>query len=355
MATAFIDFLGVTFRGERDDPQLLRQFAESLVRQWFGVEQVITDRSGGKFGYRHCADIEGVGLVAWGGNNATIHIEVSGGGCVQVKDWKDVADTIADYRGKITRCDVAADDFEGTRYSIDWCKAQYESDGFKPSRGVAPKARFYDDMGSGDGCTFYVGSRASGKLFRGYEKGKEQGDKESTWFRVEVEYRAVHREIPVQIITDPGAYLAGSYPCLADLVIEQRQIKTVAFTAAAALDRTLEHAKKQAGRALHALLMLNGGDIGGALARIYRPELPKRLAGYVRALLVTKPGTLDHTNAMAPAWFRDSTESERLRLSKARMAQAKWWQLDSHDFSQPAYVMPGDFTGPAYRAAAQIT
>lgn len=354
MQTAFVDFLGVTFRSDSADPSTLRAFVESLIAQWFGVEQQVVDGKGGKFGYKQCLEIEGVGLAAYGGNNNTVHIEITGAGCAQVKSWQDVADTLADYGGKITRCDVAADDFDGSRYSIAWCKAQYDAGGFKPARGTAPNARLYDDMGSGDGCTFYVGSRASGKLFRGYEKGKEQGDPASTWFRVEVEYRSVHREIPHQIITNPGAYLAGAYPCLADLDIEQRQIKTVAYTAAAALDRALEHAKKQAGRALHALLMLNGGDIGGALARIHRPELPKRLAGYIRTLLVTREGTLEHTNARAPSWFRDSTEAERLRLAKARTATHRWWQLDNDDFTIPAHVLPGDLQGPAYTAAASV-
>src|SRR5438309_783047 len=72
------------------------------------------------------------------------------------------------------------------------------------------KARLIDDLGSGDGCTFYVGARANGKMFRGYEKGRQLGDAQSNWFRVEVEFRAKDRLIPLDVLTDPTPYLAGS-------------------------------------------------------------------------------------------------------------------------------------------------
>ncbi|MDP1340470.1 replication initiation factor domain-containing protein, partial [Klebsiella variicola] len=68
-----------------------------------------------------------------------------------------------------------------------------------------------------NGQTGYVGSRASGKFYRGYEKGKQQGDSASLWFRHEVELRSVNREIPLHVLTDPDRYFCGFYPYLAEV------------------------------------------------------------------------------------------------------------------------------------------
>lgn len=324
--TAFVDFFGVTFRAAEAGTNI-RAFLESLVRNWFGVEAQLSDTGRGKFGYAVCLEIQGIGLAAYGGNENTLHLSITGDGCKAVKDWRDVIDTIEDYRGKLTRVDVAADDFKGETFNLAWCKEQYESrQGFKPSRGTHPNAKLMDDMGSGKGCTFYVGSRESGKLFRGYEKGKEQGDPNSPWFRVEVEYRAVHRELSPQMLRDPGAYLAGAYPCLEKIAVEQSAPLTVAYTSAAAIERTIEHAQKQAGRALHMLLTLNGGDITGALSRIYRPELPKRLIGKVRALVSWRESEAATTDVMPPAWARDAKPAECIALDKAFKLETRAWR-----------------------------
>jgi phage replication initiation protein len=254
-----------------------REFIESVVLSWFGEGYQVHDRYKGWCGYKHSFEIVGVGFAACVGNSNTVHFEITGQGCAQIKDWEEVKSAISFYAGKITRCDVAADDFEGSHYSIDWCRKQYLSGGFKGVCGVMPDARSYNDEGSGKGCTYYVGSRSSGKLFRGYEKGKQSGYRDSKWFRVEVEYRAVHRVIPIDILDNPGAYLAGSYPCLAHIDVRQDRIKTFAFVNAATLRKAVEHARKQAGRSIYALLELNGGDICDAISRVLVPKIPKRL------------------------------------------------------------------------------
>jgi phage replication initiation protein len=300
--TGFIDFLGLTFPGSRDEAAMLL-WAGEFVRQVFGNGQVLKDTERGWSGYRRRFDIEGVGLLALGGNGDTIHFEVTGTGCAQVRDWEDLRQTVEEYNGRITRADVASDDFDGKRYNLQWCRGQYEAGGFDPSRGARPQAKLIDDMGTGAGCTLYVGSRESGKLFRGYEKGKKEDAEQKAWFRLEVEYRAVHREIPLQILVMPGAYLAGAYPCLADCDIEQQQIKTFAYSAAACIKKAVDHAKQQAGRAVHALLVLNGGDIKNAIDIIHVPELPKRLIGQVRGLLSAReryPIEADMTRLLTP-------------------------------------------------------
>lgn len=333
---AFVDFVGVTFLAASTDPQTIRAWVEHVTRLIFGDDVQITETGRGWAGYGVRLDLEGVGLVGYLGNSNTVHFEFSGSGCAQVKDWQDVADIIEQAEGKLTRVDVAADDFDGNRFNIAWAREQYASDGFKPERGVMPNAQLVDDMGSGKGCTFYVGSRTSGKLYRGYEKGKQLGDPASPWFRNEVEYRAIHRSLPLQMLTDPGAYLAGSYPCLSDIADEQRRPLTVAYESAAKIERAVEHAKRQAGRVLHMLLSLNGGDIAEAMARIYRPELPPRLLGTVRTLLTLRDSEDTHTTCRPPDWMRDCTPAEALALAKAHTQEGYAWRTRESLYFQPS-------------------
>ena len=62
-----------------------------------------------------------------------------------------------------------------------------------------------------------MSANGNGKMLRIYEKGKQLGDSESPWVRVEAELRNKSRVIPWDALTRPGSYLAGAYPCLAYL------------------------------------------------------------------------------------------------------------------------------------------
>lgn len=321
MSTAFIDFLGVTFWMDATNA---KQSIEILLRGWLGVEIKVSETGKGWNGYKHRLDVDGIGLVAFGGNGDTVHIEMTGAGCMQVKDWDAVADSLTMLEARITRLDLAVDDFDGTTYNLDWCKAAYESGEFNPARGAKPVPRLVDDMGSGKGCTFYLGSRESGKLFRGYEKGKEQGDPASPWFRCEVEWRNRHREIPVDAIRQPGKYFAGSYRAFESHSLEQRVIKTIAHVAQAHIERATDHARKQAGRVIHGLLAL-GLTVQEVMARLHVPELPKKLAAPIRAFLALDESERTYTTATAPAWAAKATPDEVSDLYKAfRLQRAKW-------------------------------
>lgn len=324
MSTAFIDFLGVTFWMDASNA---KQSIEILLRGWLGVEVRVTETGKGWNGYRHRLDIEGIGLVAFGGNADTVHIEITGAGCMQVKDWGQVADSLDMLEARITRLDLAVDDFEGTTYNLGWCRKAWGDGEFDPARGAKPVPRLVDDMGSGKGSTFYLGSRESGKLFRGYEKGKEQGDPESPWFRCEVEWRNRHREIPVDAIRQPGKYFAGAYRAFESHSLEQRVIKTVAHIAQAHIERATDHARKQAGRVIHGLLAL-GLKVEEVMARLHVPELPKKLAAPIRAFLALDESERTYTPATAPAWAAKATPDEVADLYKAFRLQRAVWRVD---------------------------
>ncbi len=55
-----------------------------------------------------------------------------------------------------------------------------------------------------------------------YEKGKQLGDPESPWVRWELELHNTDREIPFDVLLQPGRYVAGAYPATAPLMTPWR-------------------------------------------------------------------------------------------------------------------------------------
>lgn len=97
--------------------------------------------------------------------------------------------------GKISRIDLAHDDFKGEYSSFDWANEQESNDMFLlPKTRNRPACTIAGEFKHGDpqnkGLTLYVGSRKNGKVIRCYEKGKQLGDKSSPWFRSELEIHA---------------------------------------------------------------------------------------------------------------------------------------------------------------------
>ncbi|MEK7882361.1 replication initiation factor domain-containing protein [Methyloversatilis sp. NSM2] len=309
--SAIVDYLSVTFRPTGDP----RAFLQSILGLFLGdaLAGSVQDTGHGRFGYAHCLEIPGLGLCMYGGNAGTVHISLTGTGCAAVRDWDLIADTIEDQAAKITRIDLAHDDFEGT-HPVQWCRDQYHDGGFNPARGPAPKPRYISDEGTGDGSTFYVGTRAGFQL-RAYEKGKQLGDPSSPWVRYEGEWHADnHRELTADMIRHPGEYLAGKYPCLAWInPAEQSAVRTVIAIGKATVEKTLDHARKQAGRALHMALRLTGGDLGAVFEWLHVPELPKRC----RALLAAVD--LSDTDR-PPAFWRHAHPSDRAAFHEALRA-----------------------------------
>lgn len=302
--SAIVDFLSLTFRPAGNP----REFAESLLRVFLGSELVssLVDTGHGWNGYETMLELPGLGLVAYGGNHGTLHLSLTGSGCAVVRCWDDVADLVEAHDAKITRIDCAHDDFDGV-HSVDWGVAEYESGGFKPSRGCSPNAQFVDDMGSNKGRTLYVGSRESGKLCRIYEKGKQLGDPSSSWVRHEVEFRASHRVLTADMIRNPAHYLAGAYSCFEWVSrAQQSRIKTLIAMGQASISKAVDHAKKQAGKCLHMMLQLNGGDIGAAFETLHRPDIPKRC----REMYATAQNL--SSAVRPPDWWRDASPAEKL-------------------------------------------
>lgn len=253
----------------------------------FGISQMI-QKPGRKFnGYENTYEFTGregnlLGLLGIGGEHqrGTIHVSLNAGCCALVPDWKDAADWGESLNARITRVDVAHDDFEGETVNIQIAK-EWNKAGLFGTGGRLPKARLIDDLGSGDGKTFYIGKRGNGKFGRIYEKGKQLGDPSSPWVRVEVELKGdKKRRIPWDVLTRPGHYLAGAYPCLAFLSAVQEKIRTITMTVTISYKRAVENARQSVGKLVNVMLQANFGDAFVVINELRRDGVPRRLENY---------------------------------------------------------------------------
>jgi len=271
--------------------------ADALVEHFFPGLFVRGEQGRGRFyAWRFSlkdAQGEHVGLLEFGGRNTiredgtrTARIELTGMGCRMyeassggdhAKRWSSLASLLGACDARITRVDIAADDFTGA-YPVQWAIEQYEAGGFD-RRGQRPKARLIDDMGNRTGKTFYVGSRKSEQQLRVYEKGREQGDPSSPWVRYEGEFHASNRrELPLDMLIDPAPYLVGAYPLLDFVGGIGERLRIAAAEVAANCIRAVMAFRRQYGPMLNALLHAAGGD-ESTLTRLVlgasREKLPK--------------------------------------------------------------------------------
>lgn len=246
----------VISRWTHSDSEIIGRF-EAFVKRCFGDDieldpVVINGRNGfeNRILFR-----DKCGFIAFGGNNIVrtasgvekrperFQVYLDGAGCERVSDWQRLHDAmcaanLSGYDVRITRVDVAADFHEGQVTYEDAIKA-YEAGQFV-TRGRPPKSKLINDMGSGEGCTFYVGSRQGGKVFRAYEKGKQLGDASSPWNRWEVEWLGDNKRIvPFDVLLNPKAYLAGAYKATSFV----SSLREVIKTSAEKIKITYEHAR----------------------------------------------------------------------------------------------------------------
>jgi len=280
---AFVDWLSLTFKHEIDssladrDHYLYYILYEVLGLPW--MELAVRNRSW--HFYEKSVRLGEYGWLAFGGEkqNGTVLIDLNGTGCAKLNDWARIRQWGEQSGASITRTDLAYDDYEGLTVSIDKALAWREQ-GLFHDAGRPPSCKLIDDLGSNKGKTLYIGARQSVKCCRIYEKGKQLGDKESPWVRPEVEFKKGHREIPWEILTSPTKYFAGAYPCLAFLSIDQDRIRTIKKASELSYRRLLAHVKKQAGKAINLMMMLEGYDPSRVIALIRRDGIPQSQEKY---------------------------------------------------------------------------
>lgn len=271
-----IDYLNFTVFAK---PEAVIDFAMQLLGARAAVQ-----RASGLHGYDKSVDVEGFAKVAYGGESqrGTVLLSINGEGCKRVTSWLMAFSFIQSHGGKITRCDVCADDFDGVVLGIASAVKAFRDRAFVTG-GRPPKAEMIDDLGSDAGCTFYVGSRAGGKLCRIYEKGKQLGDKRSPWIRAEVEFLSKDRVIPLDILLDPVRFLAGAFPYFSAFCYAAQAIRTVKAVANATIAAVTNWLREAGGAALNVVFQMAGQDAEKTVDILRRDAVPRRLKWYREA------------------------------------------------------------------------
>ena len=280
-------------------------YLESLTGLTWDIERV---RIGsGRNGFQNSASFVG-GFIAWGGNNVVfqkdgearkvperVQIYFDAVGCQYLTEndafqrLHSVLTNSDDPR--ITRCDVALDCLGGEITIAD--TIQGFNDGAFHGNGRPPKAKYIQSLGENtDGESVYIGSRQSGKMLRAYEKGKQLGDQDSAWVRLEVEYLRKDRHISLEILLTPDLAFSESYKfCSAALqkiadsdipLQEGKLVQIVKLKEKIALDHLIKHGQRAYGKLIN-YLALNLSEfpsvsISDQIVRLLRVEgLPNRL------------------------------------------------------------------------------
>jgi len=257
----------------------------------------------GRFNYQYSATLyaDGVnaGIIAWGGKNLGCYVSFMGLGC----DALDMARLYQEIKNipeiKITRIDLAYDDFSGVR-NIKSAKKIAEQGGF--NCGGRPASYMYIESGHlnqaikktlkrqfafipDKGRSLYIGSRESGKLLRVYEKGIQMGNPKDKWVRWELELHSSQRIIPLDTMIKPSEYLAGAYPALSFLNEEQSVIKTIVKKMTMTVDKIIENqviSTRKAINMMRVLCDMSDNEIiekflKGLVDPFSRASLPQRL------------------------------------------------------------------------------
>lgn len=248
---------------------------------------------GGMFGFKMCRKLQVngavVGVVAWGGESQKERMMVSLTGLAWANSREACAAIVRvimaqDETAKISRCDIALDCMDG-EYAIEKAVEDYKA-GHYNAGGRMPTHRTdgdWLDEAAPLGRTLYIGKGKNGRMIRVYEKGKQLGDKQSPWTRIEIQLRAIDRDIPVEIVSAPDSYFAGACHATAEaLAIFQRtppeSIPTKTRQRCADLRRLVSAARNSYGQLFTALVDYYGLKSGTVLEILKREGYPKRIA-----------------------------------------------------------------------------
>lgn len=192
--------------------------SEREIMQILGLEKyefALMER--GLFGYKRQIRRGNISILSEGAKGTGLHVVMTGSGCRQFEEestvnWGSFFRKVLEVGGRITRLDVAVDDFEGY-FKIPYL-IRISKEG--RCRSKFKKARYMETIdledGSTGGTTIYFGSSSSDIQIRMYEKnhereaaGKEVEEGIKVWNRTEIQAR------------DERAFVIGSYIAMEDM------------------------------------------------------------------------------------------------------------------------------------------
>lgn len=298
--SAFIDTLSISFPEDAfirpdqlgtDEEIACNASAEFEQIMGYGLSTEKNGRNGYAKSFLFGDEKENYGFFACGGarQNGTVFVYFTGVGLTAALDgWETrLYDFIINRAptAKITRIDLAHDFLSG-EYTPDKALSEWEQ-GLYTSSHTKPIA---ECVGGdwlhyvGTGKTLYIGSRKNASRFvRVYEKGKQLGDRESNWVRVELEMRNRDIVIPYDVLINSGEYLTGAYPAFQQLFAKYKESPKKTERIQKQKDITIEHVLKYASlqSAASIVMMEEMGmtdtEIKNALKNNHK-KLPKRLS-----------------------------------------------------------------------------
>ena len=259
--TDIVDTMGTRFNtDDLDFVDTERNFQIAIeinkhIEHIFGLELTFVDK-GMKNRYQSSFEIgDKCGFVCVGGQRNTYLVMLTGRGCsMATVGWERRLYTFLNNvakRGKITRIDLAHDDFDGKKINVDWGNMQDGLGGFQCGNrppNIEHKGNW--KRPNGRGRTLNIGSRESGKYLRLYEKGRAEGDPDDNWQRAEVEFKAKDRILPYDMLLAPSEYFIAAYPCFLFLAEDKQpaRIETMVKSAQINAQAAFETIKRQYGK-----------------------------------------------------------------------------------------------------------
>lgn len=225
-----------------------------------------------------CADDFVIGRMDYGGDSQKgwVRVDIPGKGCQWMQPGEIGA--IEDLQSsQIRRLDIALTTWRG-EIGHDQVVQAHESGGFT---GWGRPPNLQQILNSDGGRTCNIGTREkSDKFMRCYEKGYEmlakmgcksvgsvthiEGSKIGDIYRCEVELKAVHSDIPWEVIERRDQYFAGAYPFCSEVlpgvevdILKRRPERD----AQVSLEAALENCLIQFGPTLFTALHAYHGDI----------------------------------------------------------------------------------------------
>lgn len=202
----------------------------------------------------HTPEGEPCGLLAFGGERQrfSVMIQITGAGCAHVGAWAQTRARLEALRAKITRVDVAHDDYAGVHGVND--AIRWHAEGLFTTAGRPPALQVvgWDD---GSGKSVYIGKNTGNQQLVVYEKGREQGardgDEGVNWVRWEARFGSSYRTVPLDVLTNPVGYLVGHYPPLRHWIEAVcSRMRTARERSASNLAHAVRWAKRQYGSLL---------------------------------------------------------------------------------------------------------
>lgn len=291
-----VDWLNFTLRPE-DSGRCVGEVLEQVALV-FGVN--LTPRSG-MHGYENGAAHECGLVVCWGGEaqRGSVWVSASGQAIARLSlddlSWLGLfmRETIA----RITRIDLAVDFFAG-EVAVTDC-VQWWRDGVFNGRRPPSTSLVGDWLEGKRGRTLYVGKAKNGKLIRCYEKGLQLGDTRTDWVRIEVQFMAVDRSIPLDALEHPAQYFQGAARWPFFVTDSPLRVRTRVEREAIGFGKLLDESRRAYGTFVD-YMRQQGLDDSEIVAALARPGVPRRLNGLSGEVL------MEQGNRLA----RDSVEFE---------------------------------------------